>query len=158
MNLNDIFIRPAIITDVVPMTTLSYRTIRRKYPPIIGSETVEAYVESGEVLTYYRERLEFTRVAEVAGRPVGACALMDNQVHLMMVDVDHHRSGIGAFLLRDGERALFSRFDRIELESFRDNAQAVGFYTKHGWHITDHFDMPDHGIPMVRMAKERPAQ
>lgn len=153
--LNTLNIRPAIEADIDIMTALSYRTIRQKYPPVIGEKTVEGYIASGAVPAYYRDRLAFTRIAELDGKPVGAVAIKDNEIHLMMVDVDLHRSGIGEALLRDGEAQLFARFDRIELESFRDNLQAVNFYRKHGWVPIDEYPMPDAGIPIVRMEKRR---
>lgn len=138
------------------MTALSYRTIRQKYPPIIGGDTVEGYIASGAVPAYYKDRLAFTRIAELDGAPVGAVAIKDNEIHLMMVDVDLHRTGIGAALLADGETRLFADHDRIELESFRDNLQAVHFYRKHGWRDHSEYPMPDAGIPMLRMEKLRP--
>ncbi|MEC9249688.1 MAG: GNAT family N-acetyltransferase, partial [Pseudomonadota bacterium] len=58
-------------------------------------------------------------------------------------------------LLEHGERLLFDRFETIELESFRDNAQAVNFYRKHGWQAVSEYQMPEVGIPMVRMEKQR---
>jgi GNAT superfamily N-acetyltransferase len=151
-----LILRPAKLDDVDALTALSYKTIRVKYPDIIGKETVEGYIASGAVPTYYRDRNGSITVAVLDDELVGACALMDDQIHLMMVTLDQHRSGIGATMLADGERTLFATHNAIGLESFRDNLQAVTFYEKHGWVITEHFEMPDHGIPMVRMLKSRP--
>ncbi|MBR9826345.1 MAG: GNAT family N-acetyltransferase [Alphaproteobacteria bacterium] len=151
-----ITIRPATLDDVAPMTAVSYKTIREKYPPIIGAETVEGYIASGAVPTYYTERNDHLFIAELDDEIVGAVALMDHEIHLMMVTLDHHRKGIGQALLEHGEARLFAGYDRIELESFRDNAQAVNFYKKHGWSPVSEYPMPDAGIPMVRMEKRRP--
>lgn len=156
-NANALIIRPAIAADIDIMTALSYRTIREKYPPIIGADTVEGYIASGAVPAYYTDRLDFTRIAELGGDIVGAVAIQDHEIHLMMVDVTRHRQGIGEALLADGEARLFAEHDRIELESFRDNAQAVNFYRKHGWTDLREYPMPDVGIPMLRMEKRRPA-
>ena len=152
---SEISIRPATLDDVDALTALSYKTIRQKYPPIIGAETVEGYIASGEVPKYYRERNAFLQVAERASEPVGAVAIKDNEIHLMMVTVEHHRQGIGKALLTQGEELLFARYDTIELESFRDNLQAVNFYKTHGWSPVSEYPMPDVGIPMVRMRKHR---
>ena len=158
MNTNlksEISIRPATLDDVEALTALSYKTIRQKYPEVIGAETVEGYIASGEVPKYYAERNAFLWVAELDGEPVGAVALKDNEIHLMMVTVEHHRRGIGEAILEHGEQLLFAEFERIELESFRDNLQAVKFYRKHGWQAVSEYPMPEVGIPMVRMAKDR---
>jgi GNAT superfamily N-acetyltransferase len=153
---SELTIRPASLDDVEALTALSYKTIRVKYPEVIGAEAVEGYIASGAVPTYYRDRNAHMQVALIGDELVGACALMDDQIHLMMVTLDHHRSGIGAALLADGERRLFAEHAEIGLESFRDNLQAVNFYQKHGWSISEHFEMPDYGIAMVRMVKPRP--
>lgn len=152
---SEVSIRPATLDDVDALTALSYKTIRKKYPDVIGSDAVEGYIASGEVPKYYRERNAFLWVAERAGEPVGAVAIKDNEIHLMMVTVEHHRQGIGKALLTLGEELLFARYDTIELESFRDNFQAVNFYKTQGWSPVSEYPMPDVGIPMVRMRKQR---
>ncbi|WP_300527447.1 GNAT family N-acetyltransferase [Maricaulis sp.] len=151
----ELTIRPATPDDVAALTALSYKTIRAKYPPIIGSETVEGYIASGAVPKYYDERNAWLSVAEIDGEPVGAVALMDHEIHLMMVTLDHHRQGIGEALLRHGEAALFATHERIELQTFRDNLQAVNFYTKHGWTPVREYPMAETGIAMLTMQKQR---
>ena len=58
----------------------------------------------------------------------------DNLIHLMMVDVDMQRMGIGSQLLNHSEQRLFAS-DRtiIRLETFEGNQQAINFYLKNGW-------------------------
>ena len=156
-NIENLHIRPATPADIEPLTALSYKTIRVKYPELIGKETVEGYIASGAVLQYYTERNAFTRVAELEGEVIGACAVRDNAIDLMMVTLEHHRSGVGAALLADGEAILFAGHDRLTLDSFRDNAQAVDFYTKHGWAAETEFVDAGSGIAMLRMTKQRRA-
>tara|TARA_R110002072_G_scaffold21793_3_gene76898 strand:- start:1552 stop:2028 length:477 start_codon:yes stop_codon:yes gene_type:complete len=154
-NFQNIQLRPATPDDVEPLTALSYKTIRVKYPEIIGADMVEGYIASGAVPQYYADRNAFTRVAVTDGQVIGACALRDNSVDLMMVTLEHHRSGVGAALLADAESILFAQHELISLESFRDNHQAVDFYAKHGWVRREAFTDPDYGIAMVRMTKQR---
>ena len=122
-------LRPATLDDVEPLTALSYRTIRVKYPDVIGAVMVEGYIASGAVPQYYT-------------------------VDLMMVTIDRHRSGVGSALLSEAESMLFADHEVISLESFRDNRQAIDFYTKHGWVMQESFTDPDYGIAMVRMTKQ----
>ena len=154
-NTQNIQLRPATPDDVEPLTALSYKTIRVKYPDVIGADMVEGYIASGAVPHYYAERNAFTRVAVADGEVIGACALRDNAVDLMMVTLERHRSGVGAALLADAESILFAEHALISLESFRDNRQAVDFYAKHGWALGEAFTDPDYGIAMVRMTKQR---
>ena len=150
---NTLTIRPATLDDVLPLAELSHATVLELYPDIIGREAVEGYVASGAVLAYYTERNAWCWVAEMDGKPVGACALRDNTIDLMMVTLDLQRAGIGAELLADGEARLFAEHDRITLDSFRHNKQAVGFYAKHGWSVDHEFVDEEHGIEMICMFK-----
>lgn len=154
-NNQNLHLRPATPDDVKPLTALSYKTIRVKYPDVIGADMVEGYIASGAVPQYYADRNAFTRVAVADGEVIGACALRDNNVDLMMVTLERHRRGVGAALLADAESILFAEHEQISLESFRDNRQAVDFYAKHGWVLGDAFTDPDYGIAMVRMTKQR---
>ncbi len=148
-------IRQASLQDVDALTEMSHRTVLAKYPSVIGRDAVEGYVASGAVPTYYRERVDHCRVGWLGEAIVGCYGVRDNSVDLMMVDLDHHRSGIGASLLEDAEERLFSVFDSLFLNSFRDNLQAINFYKKHGWVEETQFDDPDYGIAMTKLIKAR---
>ncbi len=155
--LSNVILRPATLADADPLEALSARTIRVKYPDIIGAETVEAYIASGAIAAYYRDNVATLTVAERDGVRVGACATKPGRIDLMMVDLDHHRSGIGEILLAHGEAALIADTDRIVLDCFRDNDQARRFYAKHGWKDGREFTDPDSGIAMIELTKSRPA-
>ena len=152
-NENTIKLRPATLNDVEPLAALSHKTVLEKYPSVIGKEKVEGYVASGAVPAYYRDRNQHCVVAEDNGVVIGVYATKDNTVDLMMVDLDYHRSGVGSLLLADAEKNLSEKYDKLSLESFRDNTQAVAFYKNHGWVIERHFDDQDYDIPMVQMVK-----
>ncbi len=150
---NTIKMRPATLSDVEPLAALSHKTVLEKYPSVIGKEKVEGYVASGAVPAYYRDRNQHCVVAEKDGVVIGVCATKDNTVDLMMVELGHHRSGVGSILLADAEKKLSESYDTISLECFRDNLQAVEFYKKHGWTVDRHFDDQENDIPMVLMVK-----
>ncbi|WP_291842788.1 GNAT family N-acetyltransferase [Maricaulis sp.] len=154
--MSNVILRPATLADADPMEALSARTIRVRYPRIIGAETVEAYIASGAIAAYYRENVATLTIAERNGVRVGACAIKPGRIDLMMVDLDHHRSGIGEILLAHGEAALFAAADHIGLDCFRDNDQARRFYAKHGWQDGRAFTDPDSGIAMIELTKARP--
>ncbi len=155
-DLSKVILRPAILADAGPLEALSARTIRVKYPDIIGAEAVEGYIASGAIAAYYRENVATLTVAECDGVRVGACAIKPGRIDLMMVDLEHHRSGIGETLLAHGEMALFAATDHIVLDCFRDNDQARRFYAKHGWKDGRLFTDADSGIAMIELTKAKP--
>lgn len=156
-HLSNVSLRPATLDDADPLEALSAKTIRVKYPAILGTDAVEGYIASGAIGTYYRQHVATLTVAELAGIRIGVCAIQPARIDLMMVDLDHHRSGVGGLLLADGERKLFAAADRIGLDCFRQNDQARRFYAKHGWLDDRLFEDEDHGIAMIHLVKPRPA-
>jgi len=155
-DLSKVTLRPATLADADPLEALSARTIRVRYPDIIGAETVEGYIASGAIAAYYRDNVASIIVAECEGVRVGACATKPGRIDLMMVDLDLHRAGIGAVMLDHGETALFRDSDRIVLDCFRDNDQARRFYAKHGWRNGRLFTDQESGIDMIELTKARP--
>ncbi|WP_323761158.1 GNAT family N-acetyltransferase [Maricaulis sp.] len=156
-DLSKVILRPATLADADPLEALSARTIRVRYPDIIGAETVVGYIASGAIAAYYRDNVATLMVAELNGVRVGACATKPGRIDLMMVDLDLHRIGIGKRLLDHGEATLFRDSNQIGLDCFRDNDQARRFYAKHGWRDGRLFTDPDSGIEMIELTKDRPA-
>jgi len=156
-DISNVILRPATLADADPLEALSARTIRVRYPDIIGAETVEGYIASGAIAAYYRDNVATLLVAECEGVRVGACATKPGRIDLMMVDLNLHRAGIGKILLDHGETTLFRDSDQIVLDCFRDNDQARRFYAKHGWRDGRLFKDPDSGIEMIELTKSRPA-
>lgn len=155
--ITEITLRPARLDDVDAMTAICHRTVLAKYPSVIGREKVEGYVASGAVAAYNRDRNAHCTVAERAGDIIGVYGLRDNSVDLMMVALEHQRSGVGSILLADAELKLFAEHQNLFLNSFRDNAQANRFYAKHGWKLEKEYLDAEHDIPMVRLVKSRTA-
>lgn len=148
-------LRRATLDDVDQLVALSHKTILAKYASVIGREAVESYVASGAVPNYYRERNAHCTVAIIDDVPIGVVATKDGMVDLMMVTLEHHRSGIGAVLLAAAEQQLFTDYDTLSLDCFRDNHQAVSFYKKYGWTIERDFVDEEHDIAMIRFVKSK---
>lgn len=56
----------------------------------------------------------------------------------VVVDVEHRGKGIGSSLLRNVEEwATRQDLGRLQLMADRDNAPALGFYRRQGWHQTN---------------------
>ncbi len=78
----------------------------------------------------------------------------DDLIHLVMVDVDLHRSGIGSRLLAHCEEQLLAWGNTaIRLETFEGNQQAIEFYSKNRWVITDRQKDADHDFVRVLFEK-----
>ncbi len=146
-------IRQAAAADIAPLVDLTLRTIRASYRPFLGDAAVERYIASGEVRQFLTDHIEQTTVSLVAEQHVGYAISCGNSIEQMMVDVGHHRFGLGSALLAHVERGLFADHATLTLESFLANEQANNFYRKHGWReVGQRFD-EEYGITMLTFEK-----
>jgi len=94
-----------------------------------------------ELRTYMRRREAFTLVAarepeeSVGGFLVAQSGLTG---HIITIDVlkASRRAGVGSLLLRSAEDRLAATGSRaVGLETAVDNASALAFYKRHGYHV-----------------------
>lgn len=135
--MTELMIRPAKETDLPEMQALARKTINRRYRSFLGDENVDGFINSGSTDNEITRNLKHCEVLLKDDCIVGFIIYFDNIIHLMMVDADLQRQGLGSVLLSHAEEQLFKRGNSIiRLETFEDNRQAVNFYKKYGWTIT----------------------
>ena len=140
--------------DVEALIELSLRTTRARYPNFLGEAAVEAFIGTGAVEGFVRENIERALVVTLGDEVVGYAVGTGHHIDQLLIDERYHRQGLGTILLARLEEHLFSEHDVLELESFRDNAQANAFYRKHGWHVTGAHRDEEYGVEMVTLRKE----
>lgn len=134
-------IRCGEASDIEALVALSHRTISTSYRSFLGDEAVDAFLGSGAVDQYVAKNIGRCWIIVGAGGILGYSVCRDNCIDLMMIDQPYHRQGLGARLLAHVEEMLFERYDELKLESFAGNANANGFYCKHGWReVNQYFD------------------
>ncbi|MGW1542163.1 N-acetyltransferase family protein [Streptomyces sp. NPDC002309] len=128
-------IRPATAEDLGELQVLARRTIDTCYRGFLGDEAVDWFIGSGASDAHVKSHLQRGGVHCLTqdGRIIGLSILDGSTVDLMMVDPDHHRRGLGRFLLRHAEQTLLAQYPVIRLETFPENARAVSFYEACGW-------------------------
>lgn len=135
--MNEPTIRQATREDLPTIQAIARKTISRSYRSFLGDENVDMFINSGESDKVIINDLERCDVILTNGNITGFTIYYDNLIHLMMVDVDLHRQGLGSLLLSHVEEQLFQRGNTIiRLETFEGNRQAINFYKKNGWKIT----------------------
>lgn len=153
--MSDLAIRPAIRQDLATIHAIARRTVDVCYRPFLGNDGVDWYLGSGasegELGLYLDELNILTDGDEI----VGFSIFLDGRIHLMMVDVRRQRAGLGATLLAHAEQTMFAERERIHLETFQGNAQAIAFYEKHGWREVRRQPDPEHGFVRVFFEKTR---
>ncbi|MFI8513224.1 GNAT family N-acetyltransferase [Streptomyces sp. NPDC085460] len=128
-------VRPATLEDLGALQALARRTIDTCYRGFLGDEAVDWFLGSGASDAHVKTHLEQggAHCLVQDGRIVGLSILDGPTVDLMMIDPEHHRRGLGGFLLRHAEETLLPRYATVRLETFTSNTAAVSFYEACGW-------------------------
>lgn len=75
------------------------------------------------------------RVAGPVGAPLGLCVTVDAKVSQLFTALAARGTGLAADLLADAERRLYTAGHRTAtLDVLAQNARAIRFYEKRGWH------------------------
>jgi ribosomal protein S18 acetylase RimI-like enzyme len=152
--MTDTSIRSARPDDLPEMQEVARRTIDKCYRPFLGDDGVDWFINSGESDRELEKHLLNCDVMLRDEKVVAFTIYFDDLIHLMMVDVDVHRAGLGSQLLAHSESRLFASGKTvIRLETFEGNQQAISFYLKTGWSITRKQEDEDHGFTRVFFSK-----
>ena len=81
--------------------------------------------------------------------------IFEDLIHLMMVNLSLHCTGIGSRLLTHSENQLFARGNStIRLETFEGNNLAINNYIKNGWSATGKQENNEHSFIRVFFEKK----
>ena len=127
--MNDILIRKAQSNDLPIMQEIARRTIDKCYRSFLGDEGVDWFINSGEADKELQKYINNCDVVIQENTIVAFSIYFEDLIHLMMVDVVLHRTGIGSKLLAHSEHQLIAcGYITIRLETFEGNHQAINFY------------------------------
>ncbi len=150
------YIRKAQVDDLPTMQEIARRTIDKCYRSFLGDEGVDWFINSGESDKELEKHISNCDVLLREENILAFTIYFDDLIHLMMVDVDLQRTGIGSQLLAHSEQRLFASGKTvIRLETFEGSEQATGFYLKNGWSLTRKQEDEKHGF--IRLFLEKGA-
>ena len=152
--MSEVRIRKAEGDDLPRLQDIARRTIDQSYRSFLGNEGVDWFIDSGESDREIREHIGDCDVLLKGEDIVAFAVYFEDLIHLMMVDVPFHRTGIGSRLLAHCENQLLGRGNTtIRLETFEGNHQAINFYLKNGWSVTRKQENKEHGFVRVLFEK-----
>ena len=106
--MNDILIRKAQSNDLPIMQEIARRTIDKCYRSFLGEEGVDWFINSGEADKELQKYINNCNVVIQENTIVAFSICFEDLIHLMMVDVVLHRTGIGSKLLAHSEHQLIA--------------------------------------------------
>jgi len=129
-------------SDIDRILALAKRTVDRSYRDFLENFTVDKYLRSKHLETFLENYIKNTWILSKDNTLLGFSLCIDNVIDFMMIDVDHHRQGYGAILLKHCENLLFNNYNVIALESFEENIIARNFYLANNWINTETYRDP----------------
>lgn len=152
--MNNIEVRKATKDDLTVIQEIARNTIDNSYRSFMGDESVDWFINSGESDKELANNLDRCDVLVRDGGIAAFTIYFEDLIHLMMVDVNLHRSGLGTKLLDHSEKQLFKDGkSTIRLETFEDNKQAINFYKKNHWCLVKEERDEEHGFVRVFFEK-----
>lgn len=152
--MSNIQIRKAQIDDLPIIQKIARHTIDKSYRSFLGDEDVDWFINSEESDKELEKHLEHCDVLLIGGEIAAFTIYFDNLIHLMMVDFNMHRKGIGLKLLAHSESQLIAQGNAtIRLETFEGNQQGINFYKKNGWSAVKKEVDKSHGFTRVFFEK-----
>jgi len=152
--MKELKIRKAQKRDLRTIQNIAKNTIDRCYRSFLGDEGVDWFIYSGESNKELETNLDNCDVLLINNSIVAFTIYFKNLIHLMMVDVNFHRIGIGSKLLAHSENQLLRQGKSIiRLETFEGNHQAINFYKKNGWCIINKKKDEKYGFVRVYFEK-----
>ncbi len=126
-------LRKAKQSELNEIIELANNTFDTFYRPFLGDHNVNWYVGSGELGREIVKHANDLYVLLINEQIKGFAIYFDDFIHIMMIDKEAHRAGMGSFLLTAVENQLFKNHNQIKLQSFVGNEIATAFYLKNGW-------------------------
>ncbi|BDD02899.1 GNAT family N-acetyltransferase [Aureibacter tunicatorum] len=140
--------------ELVEAQTIARRTIRHSYTAFFSEETINMFIDSGAADEEFVKHFEHCYVLANEKEILGFCIFYENFIDLMMIDSNIHGKGLGTTLLQFAESKIAEEgYERMRLETFLENKQAVSFYLKSGWSIIK--SQKEEGLNLERITLEK---
>nr|WP_259649796.1 GNAT family N-acetyltransferase [Shewanella sp. c952] len=147
-------VRQAKHADLTTLQTLAKGTINKCYRSFLGDEGVDWFINGGGSDREIIEHLANIVVLEVDGVIAGYCAAEEGFIQIQMISPLLQGTGLGSYLLAKIEAMQFTEgYEHLRLETFKGNQQALNFYQKHGWSISNEEQDESFGFSKVSMRK-----
>jgi ribosomal protein S18 acetylase RimI-like enzyme len=134
---------------------LAKRCIRESYIDFLSQETIEMYINSGEVDHEISKHEKDCYVLKEQNNIIAYIIFLDDFIHIMMIDPNFQRNGYGSQLLAFAEFSMLAKgFPVLKLETFMENKRAMTFYQKNNWQIIKQKREEELGVTRVFLQKK----
>jgi putative acetyltransferase len=125
--------------------------IQNYYVTFLDKNVVNEFINSEQYKSEITDNVENCVIMKFKGKNIGFSIILENKIHLIMVDMKYQNKNHGTALLKFIENELFKKYSKIELQSFAKNIIANNFYIKNGWKVIEEINM--NGILLYKYCK-----
>jgi GNAT superfamily N-acetyltransferase len=153
MNSENIIFAKMDNTDLPEILRISEEIILNTYVSFLGEKTVNEYITSRQFENEIVPNMNDCIVMKTGEVIIGFSILLENKLHLIMIDSKYQNKKYGTKLLSHVEGVLFSGYSAIVLQSFTGILIANTFYEKNGWRKVIEINL--NGISLYKYDKIR---
>ena len=118
-------------------------------------EHMKPWNEDDEIDKYVRSALGKLLVAVDCGGISGVAGVEGDLIGLLWVAIEKRGDGIGAVLIAAAEEMIRKNgHEKVRVEVFEPNTDAIRFYERHGWTKREAYPDPTAGVYKVLMVKQ----
>lgn len=154
-----ISVRPAREEEVLPLTAIGLEAWEKAVSSVADAQAMRRVAELA-FLSFLRSKWYSVIVVDVGAEAAGWAAREDDDGHIsdLWIRPTAQRMGLGSVLLSELERRiLIEGFDAASIKTHAQNAQAIGFFRKHGYVVsslsTTYAPKLDRDVESVGMTK-----
>jgi N-acetylglutamate synthase-like GNAT family acetyltransferase len=130
--------------DTLPLViNIARDVIQNNYSSFLDKSIIDNFINSGQCDREITDNMKNCMVMKKDNTCIGFSILIDNSIHLMMINRNYQRQKYGSTLLHVMETRLFEKYNIIQLQSFSANIVANNFYEKNGWQKIKNTEMGD---------------
>jgi GNAT superfamily N-acetyltransferase len=107
--------------------------IAHNYVSFLDKDLIDNFINSKQCDNEIIKNAEYCITMQLKNICIGFSIILENKIHLIMIDRKYQHKGHGTSLLNYMENKLFEKYNEIELQTFENNSIANNFYRKNGW-------------------------
>jgi ribosomal protein S18 acetylase RimI-like enzyme len=139
--------------DIPIILEISKEIILNYYIAFLDKDIVNEFINTKQYEKEIIDNIENCIIMKFDNKIIGFSIILDDKIHLIMIDIKYQNKNHGTKLLKYSENRLLEKYSTIQLQSFTENSIANNFYLKNNWKKVEEIKID--GIKLSKFIKEK---